>query len=68
MKTPDEIKAEYLAKRETYRNLVGTLYPSILYEELHKLREQYVAATRALDFWGDLPSVPLPRADGRLPR
>ena len=60
-----EIKARYVAMRETYHGLVGTLYPSIAYQELMGLRAKYVEGTDS--FWGDLPTVAQPRTDGGAP-
>ena len=63
--TKAEIKARYLSMRETYLGMVGTLYPSIAYEELMELRARYVEGTDS--FWGDLPTVAQPRNDGSAP-
>lgn len=60
-----EIKDEYLAKRGLYLSMVGTLYPGIAYEQLMRLRERYVVGTDS--FWGDLPPVKEPHADGSAP-
>lgn len=57
----EEIKEKYLSLRETYRDLVGTLYPSIAYKELMELREEYV---RAGGQYHDLPFVGQPHLSG----
>jgi len=41
MKTPEQIKEEFLGLRETYYTLIGGLYPSMVYNELMKLRKEF---------------------------
>lgn len=68
MKDRAAIRERYLKLREAYGIMVGNLYPSIAYEELMQLRAQYVEGLEGPDgYWGDLPTVPPPRADGRSP-
>lgn len=63
--TKAQIREEYVAKHKAYLSLVGALYPSVAYKELMQLREQYVAGTDS--YWGDLPPIAPPRADGGAP-
>lgn len=58
------IRRQYLRGRATYRELIGTLYPPIAYEQLMKLRADYVDAGGSID---ELLSVPQPEPDGRAP-
>lgn len=60
----DVIRHRYMCERNAYRELVGTLYPSICYEAMQRLKAQYIKAG------GDplnLPSAPPPRCDGSAP-
>ena len=58
------IAEEYLRNRKAYGELVGTLYPSIVYNHLLRLREEYLAAGGDLN---ELPWTPPPTADGHAP-
>jgi hypothetical protein len=60
----DVIAEEYLRNREAYKEMVGTLYPSIVYAQLIRLRLEYMAAGGDPN---ELPWVPPPCADGRAP-
>lgn len=56
--------SEYKAKCQCYFELIGRLYPSIVYNELQQMREHYQ------ELGGDIlhmPDVPTPRADGSAP-
>jgi len=55
-------RAQYTSLRETYLNLVGTLYPSIVYAELCALRARYGPGADE-----DLPWVAEPRCNGAAP-
>jgi hypothetical protein len=46
----EEVKAEYLKRRDAYLMLVGWLYPSIVYNELMALVDEYGQPN-------DLPSI-----------
>lgn len=59
-----DIRRQYMRDRRLYREMVGTLYPSILYEQLMKQRADYVDAGGSID---ELLSVPPPTSDGRAP-
>lgn len=60
-------KLEYLKekfinlKKDVYDNLVGNLYPSIVYDSLMKMREEYVENGGSIH---DLPFVPAPNFEG----
>lgn len=58
------IRRDYMRKRSTYRELIGTLYPPIAYEELMNLRSSYVDVGGSVE---ELLSVPQPEPDGRAP-
>lgn len=58
------IRRDYMRQRATYRELIGTLYPPIAYEQLMSLRADYVAAGGLID---ELLGVPQPEPDGRAP-
>jgi hypothetical protein len=62
--TLEQLKAEFLRDRVAYCELVGTLYPSIIYQRLFMLRAAYMAAGGSEL---DLPFVPAPQQDGRAP-
>lgn len=64
MKAPDHILGDIHATVAVYRQMVGTLYPSIIYRDLVAMRNEYLAAGGDL---GLLPSIPPPRHDGRSP-
>jgi len=59
-----DLKRQFIAQRETYRQLQGSLYPRIAYSDLVALRERYIAAG-GLD--ADLPQVPHPTLIGKVP-
>ena len=59
-----DIRRQYMRDRRLYREMVGTLYPSIVYEQLMKQRADYVDAGGSID---ELLSVPPPTPDGRAP-
>lgn len=60
-------KLEYLKeeiinlKKDVYDNLVGNLYPSIVYNSLMKMYEEYVDLGGSIN---DLPFVPAPNFEG----
>jgi hypothetical protein len=60
----EALRVSYERERETYRSLVGTIYPSICYLTLLNMREDYIALGGNVD---DLPPVPSPGPDGRVP-
>ena len=56
------LKEEYInLKKDVYDNLVGNLYPSIVYNSLMLIRKEYVELGG--NAW-DLPSTKPPYADG----
>lgn len=59
-----DIRRQYMRDRRLYREMVGTLYPSIVYGKLMKLRDDYVDAGGSID---ELLSVPPPSSDGSAP-
>mgnify|MGYP000140198559 CR=1 FL=1 len=61
----EALRSAHQREFETYRSLTGTIYPSIQYLALCHLREDYVAAGGDLL---DLPLVPPPGPDGRVPQ
>lgn len=60
----DAIRREYMHERAGYRELIGTLYPGIVYCRLQELREKFQRAGGDLQ---QLPQVPPPNSDGRAP-
>jgi len=58
------IAEEYLRNRRAYGELVGTLYPGIVYNHLLRLREEYQEAGG--DPF-DLPWIQPPTNDGHAP-
>lgn len=53
----EETKDEYTKTCEAYRSLVGTLYPSIVYEDILQLYDAYIKNGGKAE---DLPSTPNP--------
>lgn len=51
----EETKDLYLKTCETYRSLVGTLYPAIVYEDILQLYDMYIENGGNAD---DLPGMP----------
>lgn len=64
--TKTEIKEKYLKLREAYIGMVGSLYPSIAYAELLRLRDAYTGGPGWREGWGDLPPVWPPSPDGTV--
>lgn len=62
--TKEELRQVYVSQREVYRQLQGTLYPSVVYNDLLNTLKAYIAAGGG---YGDLPHTPSPLADGRVP-
>lgn len=60
----EQILKAYNQSRETYRELVGSLYPSIAYSNLMELRQRYIDAGGDAS---DLPFTPQPTDEGRVP-
>lgn len=60
----EQMRVRYIAKLNTYGQMVGTLYPSIVYAELMAMREDYFEAGGKND---DLPYTPPPNGFGRAP-
>jgi hypothetical protein len=60
----ESIKAEYTALRSQYINMIGTLYPSIVYNELCRLRHLYQEHGGDLS---DLAFVLRPNPNGSVP-
>lgn len=47
---PEDIVKEIREREGLIRQMVGTLYPSILWSEILKLRQAYISATRRFDY------------------
>lgn len=60
----DELKEVYLKQREAYHQLQGTLYPSIVYNDILKTLKAYIYEGGG---YGELPHTPSPMADGSVP-
>lgn len=62
--TKDELREVYLKQRAAYHQLQGSLYPSIVYNDILKTLRAYIHAGGG---HGELPHTPSPLADGKVP-
>lgn len=59
-----EMRKEYCRLHNTYADLVGAVYPAVLYGKLVAMREAYVSVGGNES---DLPVTPAPNRLGRVP-
>lgn len=60
----DALRRHYFRMRKTYGQLVGTLYPAVVYAELTFTRNEFVRLGGSPDL---VPEVPRPLANGAAP-